>query len=164
MAYIAIARGSPWTVPSCNSRVSLIYISIPDLWVLIRALDSRGHHFISFICVTFVAWTIRKASVSEELKIVLTACTAASHQLVWPAHNCRAPIEFKISMERTEAMALHIILLRHSPMSMGRTPGHLSRKTSLLAMRGLGHVGQCIGYSSYNTMMLAHRINQMHSS
>ena len=91
MAYIAIARGSPWVVPSCEDKVSpLINKSMSDLYVFTRALDNRGHSFMTLFRATFrlrelkalVASTVKNASVVGSLKMDLAAWIAASHPLV----------------------------------------------------------------------------------
>ena len=78
------------------------------------ALDNGEHCFIIFFSATlrfcefytFVALTVRKVSVSGELKMVPSEYTAASHPLMWSAHRCRAPTKSWISVKRTEAIAL----------------------------------------------------------
>ena len=61
-----------------------------DLYVFTRALDNRGHSFMTLFRATFrlrelkvlVASTVKNASVVGLLKMDLAAWTAASHPLV----------------------------------------------------------------------------------
>ena len=105
-----------------------------------------------------VASTVR-ASVAGLVKMDLATWTAASHPLVWPAQSCCDPTVSKMSKERTDAMALQMICHAHSPMPIGRTPGHLSSVINLHATSGARSDG--LRYSvhiSWATGKLVHHI------
>ena len=170
MVYIAIARGSPWVVPSCENRVSPPYKQFYAWPVCVH--KGRGHSFMTLFRATLrlrelkalVASTIRKASVAGSVKMDLATWTAASHPLVWPAQSCCDPTVSKMSKERTEAMALQMIHHAHSPTPIGRTPRHLSSVINLHATSGARSDG--LRYSvhiSWGTGKLVHHIGQLSS-
>ena len=92
---MAIAKGSPCVVPSCERMVSpLMKSSDGDLYVLMRIVARDGHKCFTFLRATSLfselnaleASTNMIASVSVELNTSHMVCIAASHPLSWPAH------------------------------------------------------------------------------
>ena len=83
-----------------------------------------------------VASTRSTASVSLDSKAVLTACTAASIPAICPPHIWRQPEASWMSGFTTDSTALAIIRRAVSPMTIGQTPGFLSKAISRQARRG----------------------------
>lgn len=55
--------------------------------------------------------------------------------LLASAHTCRAPVVYWTSVPVMVKMALPMMRRSSSPISIGRMPGHLSRATSLQAVK-----------------------------
>ena len=118
-------------IPSTNRSIGARY-------VLIRAMAIEGHDLLMFCKATWrlselkalLTSTKSAASLSSELKAVLTACTTASIPEICPPHSRRHPEASWISALMTDSMALAMIRHAMSPMPMGQTPGLLSRAMS----------------------------------
>ena len=123
--------------PSTNRSVGAWYM-------LIRAVAIEGHDLLMFCKVTWwlselkalLTSTKSAASLSSELKAVLTACTTASILEICPPHSWKHPEASWTSALTTDSTALAMICCAMSPMPMGRTPGLLSRAMRRQASRG----------------------------
>ena len=131
-AYIAIANGSPWVVPSLESiSPSPTIKSLIGAWyVLLSMVDIAGHMTwmlwraacLFMALKTFEASTSRIASVWSNVKISLIACTAASHPASCPAQVCKGPAAACISSLTVFSTALAIICRGTSPIPIGLHP------------------------------------------
>ena len=134
--YIAMAKGSPWVVPSCDGMTSpSMKRSMLDLYELMSIVAMVGQRRRMFCRATwrlmqlkaFVASTSSTASTLSDSIADLVAWTAASMPDIWPPHSWRQPAAFWMSEAAMNSTALVMIRRAVSPIPIGRAPGFLLR-------------------------------------
>ena len=144
-AYIGIANGSPWVVPSRDQTMFPSTKSLEGfLYVLMRMVAMGGQIrwiFCRVECLlralkALLASTRRTPSTSSFWKACLTMWMAASVPDGWPAQPCTEPAASMTSPPTRNRTALAMIRLAGSQILIGLMPGFLSMAIRRQANRG----------------------------